>query len=365
VSTLNLITCAVLIAISALLSSSEIALFSLSKFQVKLLRERFKNVHRKLKILTSDPVGMLITLLVSNEIVNVSLSTIISRSIAHDINTGWIHNFKLILSQFTPLWASDVLLGTLITSPILLIFCEISPKVLGARANTLIGPLGAGPLFQLYRIFSPLRKILGGFFNWFGRIVKGQSLSEQAQSILSERRLKEEDFLSIVEEAQKEGAVQEHEVELIRNVLELDDTPILEITTPITRVFGLQAQTTLTQALDAIKDDSRNQKFSRIPIFGKSRSEVMGILYSKDLLVSKLEKEDLQAPVSSIAWRPFSVHQNTRVSTVFRRMKKQRTHMAIVLNELNQAIGLVTMHDVLDALLEELLEDPDQKEDFE
>src|SRR5690606_7934893 len=115
---------------------------------------------------------------------------------------------------------------------------------------------------------------------------------------------REEDFLSMVEEAHKEGDVQANELELIKNVFDLDDTPIAEIHTPLFRVFTLPQSTTISQALTAMKDEARAQKYSRIPVTGKSKSEITGVLYSKDLLVAKLEKEDPNTPISAHSWKP-------------------------------------------------------------
>lgn len=339
------------------MSSSEIALFSLSKFQLKLIRDRFRNSYRIVKKLSGDPAGVLITILVTNEIVNIGLSTLISSNISRSENSPFIQSFRHGLSAFMPSWASDVLLGTLITAPIMLFACEITPKVVAARTNTVIAPMTSSPLYFVYRIMTPIRWVLRKIIDGITAPIRTRTPDLDAAMANSANRLKEADFLSIVEEAQKEGSVQEHEVELIRNVFELDDTPILEIATPISRVFSLPATTSISQALNAVRDERQGQKFSRVPVYGKGKSDIVGVLYSKDLLVAKLEKEDPSTPVSTIMWRPFAVNETARINTVFKRMKKQRTHMAIIVNAKNQAIGLVTMNDILDVLVEELIDE--------
>lgn len=344
------------------MSSSEVALFSLSKFQLKLIRERFKNAHKHVKKLSSDPAGVLSTILVTNEIVNIGLSTLISSQISRSGNSPTVQYFHRGLSAFIPSWATDVLLGTLITAPILLVFCEITPKVVAARTNIVFAPMTAPPLYYTYKLLTPVRWALKKITDVVARIIQTRTPDPDTAMAQSANRLKEEDFLSIVEEAHKEGSVQEHEVELIRNVFELDDTPILEIATPISRVFSLSANTTLSQALNAVRDERLGQKFSRIPVYGKSRSDIVGVLYSKDLLVAKLEKEDPSTPVTNIMWRPFTVNENARINTVFKRMKKQRVHMGIIVNPKNQAVGLVTMNDVLEVLLEELIDEDHDNE---
>ncbi len=362
-NTLDLFLCILFVATSAFMSSSEVALFSLSKFQLKFIRDRFKNSYRYLKKLSNDPGGVLSTILVTNEIVNIALSTLISSSISRSVDSPTIQYFHGALSSFIPEWGTDALLGTMITAPIFLIFCEITPKVVAARTNIVYAPMTASPLYFVYKIMSPLRWVLKQITDVVARLIQSRTPDPDTSMAQNLNRLKEEDFLSIVEEAQKEGTVQEHEVELIRNVFELDDTSILEIATPLSRVFSLASTTTLSQALNAVRDERAGQKYSRIPVYGKGKSDIVGVLYSKDLLVAKLEREDPATPVSAIMWRPFTVNENARINTVFKRMKKQRVHMAIIVNPKNQAIGLVTMNDVLEVLLEELIDEDGEGEE--
>jgi putative hemolysin len=342
-----------LIAISAFLSGSEVAIFSLSRMQLKQLRERFKSAHRTIKRLLGDPAGLLAAILVSNEVVNVALSALISHAVAgsrDNPSLEWLATGPL---SRLPAWAVDVVLGTLVASPILLILCEITPKVIAARVNTLAAPLVARPLATLYTFLRPVRfgaRLVEGTIK---RVMPG---SENEGPLLStSSKLREEDFLNMVEEAQKEGAVQSTEVELIRNVFDLNETAVSEITTPLSRVFMLPQTTTLQQALSSMKEGSHGQRFSRIPVYGKSRTDIVGLLYSKDLLIASLEKMDPATPITELLWKPFFVNASTRLNSLFRKMKKQRIHLAMVTNEHGAPIGVATMNDVLEALLEELV----------
>src|SRR5690242_4838953 len=128
-SPLELLLCALLIFCSAYISASETALFSLTRFQLRFLKENFRSVYRKIKKLLSDPGGLLITLLMVNEILNIALSALITKAVSrgHTSVPSYLGNF--------PSWAFEVILGLLITAPIILFLCEITPKVIGAKAN--------------------------------------------------------------------------------------------------------------------------------------------------------------------------------------------------------------------------------------
>jgi CBS domain containing-hemolysin-like protein len=151
---LELFACVVLGAVSSWLSASEIALFSLSRFQLRSLKERFRGAHRKIKRLLADPTGLLITLLAANEVVNVGLSSIIAQSLARWRRPDWVERLPI------PHWALSTLLGLLISTPIVLLLCDVTPKIVGSRANRLIAPATAGPLSVLYDVFKPVRVVL-------------------------------------------------------------------------------------------------------------------------------------------------------------------------------------------------------------
>jgi putative hemolysin len=345
-----------LVFASAYMAASEIALFSLSRFQLRAMKERQRSNYRKIKKLLSDPGGLLITILVINEILNIAISTLITGSIAH------VDTFKQpqFLSRFFefPDWAFHALIGTLIAAPILLLLCEITPKTIAARANQLIAPLTVDAIDLVYDLFKPVRALLRQFVALVSRWSGAPSAPHGAAS---QQTLKESDFMMMIEEGQKEGAIQASEVELIKNVFEFDDTTVSSVFTPIAQVRFLPVKTTIRQALVAV----RGQSFSRIPITGKHRRDVVGILYSKDLLRAKLENRQMDESVAELMLDPVFVAPSMKLNALFRRFKQQKTHMAVVQKTSGDALGIITMSDVLDVLFDDLFPDehPDDHDD--
>lgn len=353
----------ILIAASGFLNGSEVALFSLSKIQLKTIREKFKASHRKIRKLLGDPAGLLASILIANEVVNVALSSLVSSAVSGSHEHPWLRALANGPLAGLPEWAIDVILGTVITAPLLLLLCEITPKIVSARVNTLIAPAVATPLGALYQAMTPVRFLIRTVERTVKKIMPGTR--GEGPLISTAAKLREEDFINLVEEAQKEGAIQSTELGLIRNVFDLDDTPVSEIASPLSRVFMLPQTTSIQSALSSMKEGASGQRYSRVPVFGKNRQEIVGILYSKDLLVARHEREDPTTPISELMWKPFTVTAHTQLNSLFRKMKRQRIHLAIVTNAQGTPIGIVTMNDVLEAILDELLIAEDEEGDEE
>ncbi len=349
---IELLICFSLISFSAYLSASEIALFSLSRFQLRSLKENFRPVYRKAKNLLADPGGLLITILVINEIMNIALSTIIS---------GAISRKKIVLPPGfpdVPDWALNIILGVAITTPIALFACEITPKVIAARINRLITTVSVGPLSLIYKFSAPIRFVLKSIISILDFQSRSKLPREEKETDSQRQRnriLKESDFLLMVEEGHKEGAIQETEVELIRNVFELDNTTVGEIATPIAQVLTLPAHTTVKGALTLMRGESH----SRMPVTEPNKKDIIGILYAKDLLRSKLQTDSNTTTIATLMRKPFFVNPSVKLGTMFRKFKRQKIHMAIVKDTYGVTSGIVTMNDVLETMFEGLIMDDD------
>jgi CBS domain containing-hemolysin-like protein len=344
-TTLEFFLLIALISTSAYMAASEVALFSLSRFQLRSIRERARAKYARIKKILADPGGLLVTILVVNEILNISISMLITRTVAGSIQLEHLDFLHI------PGWGMHALLGTLITAPILLFVCEITPKTIAVRANQLIAPLTINTVTVIYNLFKPIRLLVKQVVTVTSRFsTHGEDLAAESDT------LKESDFLLMVEEGHREGTVQASEVELIKNVFELDDTTVADVFTPLSQVRPLPRSTTVQEALASL----RTQHYSRIPVIGASKKEVVGILYSKDLLKAKLKAEDLKVKISEIMLEPIFVPPTMKLNTLFRRFKHQKTHMAIVQKSTGDALGVITMSDVMDTLFDDLFPEDEE-----
>lgn len=339
-----------LISLSAGMSSSEIALFSLTPLQIKSFRKISSTTRRYIYTLTKDPAGLLLSILITNELVNISLSSLISSWVSR--HPVWVEQIvtRFPILNYFPDWFKSAGLATLLSTPVIVLFCEVTPKIFGATLNQSIAPNASIGLYYLYRFFSPIRLALK-------RLARGAlSIHDSTKPIDKERH--ERDILSLLEDATKSGDVQRVEFALIKNILELDDIPVREVMTPISSIVSFSHATTLEQAWSKIRSKKSGQLYSRIPIYSSDPRRIIGILHSKDLLIAKLSGEDFSQSVVRYMWRPLEIDDTTLLSHAFRKMRVFKTHMAVVYthgsrDRAHSAIGIITMHDVLHALLED------------
>ncbi len=341
-----LIICLFLIVCSAFLSSSEAALFSLSRYQIRSLRDRVPRAYRTIKRITADPAGLLMTLLISNEILNISISTLIANALFGHERLEGVPTFGL------PAWAFQTLVGILVTAPIILILCEITPKVIGARANQMLAILFSGPIAVLYDLLSPFRTATRWILVRL-HLRKVPTRQQVADAEEARPRLQEEDFLVMVEEGHRQGDIHESELDLIRNVFELDDTTAAEIQTPFSQVTSVLETLPVKDAVRL----TQTWKFSRIPVLSPDRRRVTGVLYRKDLLLARLSEGKEAATVSEVMRKPLVLQSSTKIHSVFRKLKQHQTHIAIIENAERMPTGVVTMADVLNELFDDLFEE--------
>lgn len=348
---LEIALCLLLILTSAFFSSAEIALFSLSRFQLRTMREKFRLAYKKVRRLLSDPSGVLITILVANEVVNISLSTIVTGAVFRtwDWENAWYANW--MHRHMIPDWVAQTVVGTLITAPIVLFFCESTPKILGANANQVIAPLTAGGLLRVYDVFKPVRNFLEKILNIVQKNT-GPDLHGLGDSE-GKPKLGEKEFIFMLEEAQREGSIKSFEAALIKNVFELDDTVVSDILTPLNQVLSIPPDTTVGNLLSK----PRSKRFSRIPVMKPGSRRVLGIAYLKDILNTKLEGGDSAITVKELMKNPLRVTPSMRLNGLFRRMRSQRTHLAVVESPGGDALGIITMADILEELFEHLEEE--------
>lgn len=314
-----------LIICSFISSASEIALFSLTRVQLKKIKDQSEPLFRKIRILITDSFGLLITLLLFNEIVNITLGSIFT---------------QLIIEPLALDWRAQVILGVLITTPIILVFCELTPKVLATRINTVIVRLFLPIIYTLYRITKPISSVLKLFL--------------PRVNTKDTPQLQEDDFLVLAEEQTETGHLHETELELIKNVFEMDDVNVEQVATPMKKLITIPSSYTLDQAAAMLLKDT---PYSRIPISGKFKEDIVGVLNTKDLVSIRVRPESKNESIMTLAKEPLIVSGNLSIDALFRKMKSKKVQVAFVKNAQNKIIGMISIQDILDSLIEEAFEE--------
>ena len=213
--------------------------------------------------------------------------------------------------------------------------------------------LNALPTLEFMRLLlAPLRFALV----WIVRLVFRVRLDAAAPSA-------REEILETVEEGEREGSFTSEEADMIESIIELDQSTASDVLTPRADMIMIQADASLLDAARLVSEEG----YSRIPVYGKDRDDVIGLLYAHDLLshfgphVNGSEEKE-QLPVSSIMREPFFVPESKPLRDLLGEMRARKMHLAIVLDEFNGTVGLVTIEDLLEEIVGEIQDEYDDEE---
>jgi len=324
------------IILSAFFSGTETALFSLNKLQLKKIQKEEENNWRvKLIIrLLDDPQRTLISILIGNIFVNIaasSLATYLAIKLFGNIGIGI---------------ASGIMIF------IILVFGEIIPKSLAVANAEKISKKVARPieiisigLFPLIKFF----KIIISALYYFSRMKKTKEKKE----------ITEEDLITLIDMGKDEGVIKEEEKKMIRNIFEFGDTMVKEVMIPRVDMACIPSDTKLGSILKLIK----KMGHSRIPVYEETIDNIIGILYAKDLLgiyeqwYTSKEKFDLKG----IIREAYFVPENKKIDELLDIFRKDRIQIAIAIDEYGGTVGLITMEDVVEEVVGEIIDEYDKE----
>lgn len=336
----------VLLLCSGFFSGSETSIFSLGRLERYRIREEKETlISRCLQQLVERPRRLIVTILIGNELVNITISA---------LSASLVDN---VFFTRTPLVSIDpILLKTVIATavcfPLLLVFGEITPKTIALYNPRKSARFAAVPLRLFYSLIAPVRWVLSSLSNGIVRLFFGESPMVDAP-------ITEEEFRNLVDQSNEDGVLREAEREVIHNIFDFGETRVSEVMTPRTDMFCLQAAQSLEEILKVIEEEH----YSRIPVYEEDKDDITGILYCKDLLGLTADPEkrrdwDLRA----LLRKPYFIPQTKQASDLFREFRFNRIHLAIVVDEYGGVAGLVTMEDLLEEIFGEILDDYDTEE---
>ncbi|HHP7233837.1 MAG TPA: hemolysin family protein [Desulfobacterales bacterium] len=314
----------VLIVLSGFFSSSETALFSISKARARHLAKEGGKVNNLIQRMKEDPHRLLSTILIGNNLVNIGAS-----ALATAITIELVSN-------------NAVGIATGIMTLLILVFGEIFPKSVATRNNILVARITIVPLFWLSILFYPVILFLNFIPRLTGRIKHKPKVTEQ-------------ELLTFVEVVEEEGEIKEEEKELIHNIFEFDDTNVSEIMSPRADMFIIEAgaEIDLKQIVES--------GFTRIPVIEKDIDHVVGILNIKDLFL-QYAKGNQAIDVRQIMQPPYFVPENKKLDSLLQAFKRRKQHMAIVVDEHGGISGLITLEDALEEIVGEITDETDKDE---
>ncbi len=320
----------ILLFFSALASGSEIAFFSLSPNHLNELDEDRNESDRKILKLREDSERTLATILITNNLVNVTIIMLLNYFIAHVVDFG------------NAVWLEFIMITVLLTF-LLLLFGEIMPKVYAGQNSLAFCRLTAGSILFLSKVFYPLSEILikTGFL--------AEKVVQKENHVLSVDDLEQALELTDKEELKEEK-------NMLEGIVRFGDETAKEVMTSRQDVVDLDFRLPFPEVLKCIIENN----YSRIPVYQDTIDNIRGILYIKDLL------PHLSKPATfrwqSLIRPPYFVPETKKIDDLLRDFQENKVHIAIVVDEFGGTSGIITLEDILEEIVGEINDEYDEEE---
>ena len=316
---------------SAFFSSNETALMSVNRIRLRSLAdEGNKRAAMALDILENQTPKLLSAILIGNNIVNISASSL-ATTLAYSFG-GYM-----------------VSIVTLILTILILIFGEITPKNY-ATINSEKITLRYIPVFKfLMTIMTPVIFIINLFSRGVMRLMRVDP--DEANKAMTEEELR-----TIVDVSHEDGVIESDEKEMIYNVFDLGVATAKDIMVPRVHVTFADVASTYDELIDIFRED----KFTRLPVYKDSQNNIVGIINMKDLL---LYDKDTEFVIDNFLRKPHFTYERKSISDLLVEMKDSTFNIAIVLDEYGDMAGLITLEDILEEIVGEIHDEYDEKED--
>lgn len=351
----------VLLACSALISSSEVAFFSLTPNDISDLEQDNSPAAKRIIALKNTPRTLLATILVSNNFINIGIVVV-----SDFILQGWISEatcqaWANALSEFIP--TSIISIDTLASGVhfsitviavtfLLVLFGEVMPKVYAKMNNVYLAKLMSRTLMVLRSLSSPLSMPLVA-----GTNIIEKRLAKRTQNGNSTSR---EDIDEAIDLTVKDQKHAKEDSDILKGIIKFGDVSAKQIMRSRVDVMAIDFKATYQELLDMI----RTSGYSRIPVYNEDFDHVTGILYAKDLLghLRKTNDFEWQALI-----RPniFYIPEAKKIDDLLREFQKQRLHMAIVVDEYGGSSGIVTLEDIMEEIIGDIRDEFDDEVEVE
>lgn len=342
----------VLILVNAFFAMSEMAIVSLNDNMIDKLAEEGHKKAKKIKKLTENPSNFLSTIQIGVTLAGFLTSASASTTFA-EMLTNAVLSINPSLEKFDDVISGvSVVVITIIMSYFSLVLGELAPKRMAMQKPEAIAYKVVGALLVVKKVCSPFVKVLSLSTNGVVRLL---GFDPNA----NEEVVTEEEIRMMVDVGQEKGVIEDHQKEMINNIFEFDDIDVTEIMTHRTDMVAVED----TDTLEEVVRLSIENGYSRIPVFHEDQDNIVGIIYIKDLLkyVSKaLPKTQSPTDVMRPAhYVPFSKN----CGELFTEMTDKRVQMAVVVDEYGGTAGIVTMEDLVEAIMGNIRDEYDDEEE--
>lgn len=321
----------ILLFLSAFFSSAETSLTTVNRIRMRSLAEEGNKRAERVLHITDDSGKMLSAILIGNNIVNLSASSIAT-------------------SLAIKLWGSvGAGVATGLLTLLILIFGEISPKTLATIHAEKISLAYSGTIEFLMKILTPVIFIIN-------KLSMGFLFLLRVDPNAGNQQMTEQELRTIVDVSKESGVIESEEHEMINNLFDFSDAQAKEVMVPRIDMTFADINSTYDELIEIFQED----KFTRLPVYEENTDNVVGILNMKDLLLYK-DKEHFK--LSNIMREPYFTYEHKNTAELFIEMKKSSISLAIVLDEYGATAGLITLEDLLEEIVGEIRDEYDTDEE--
>ncbi len=335
----------ILILLNAFFAAAEMAMVSLNKSRISLQAEKGDKKAKLLLDLIEEPTKVLSTIQVG-----ITLAGFFSSASAA---TGISESLGGYLTGLGVLYGEELaLIGvTIILSYITLVLGELFPKKIALQNAEAVARFTVRPIVFMSKVARPFIKLLSGSTQLLAKLV---GMEQSA----GEETLSRAEISSLVEQGHATGVINETETKMIHSIFKLEDKLANEVMTPRTEVYLINSELPLESYLDELL----NERYSRIPVYEGDTDHIIGILYIKDLIIEAKKKGFEHVDIRSILRKPYFVPQTKNINKLFKEMQRNKSHLAILIDEYGGFSGIVSIEDLIEEVMGDIEDEYDEKE---
>ena len=334
---IDIIVLSILFFLSGLFSSSETALMGLGRSRLARAIERGDSKAKALEVWKDNPNRVLTSILIMNNAINISATTVATFLALHLAEI-----FMLNRAQMGALVAAVV-------TVIIIIFGEVTPKILAIHKSEAIALFIIKPLVLLEKLLRPLSIVLVAISN-----ILLKPFGLQAKGAVP--MITEEEIHALIQMGADEGVIEDQEHQMLYGVIQLGETQVREVMIPRTEMECIDSKEPMEKIIDQIIQTG----YSRMPVYRENVDNIIGVIYTKDI-ISILQNRELIV-LQDILRKPHFIPETKKIDELLHEFQRGKLHLAIVVDEYGGTSGLVTLEDLIEEIVGEIRDEYDVEE---
>lgn len=317
----------ILALLSFFFSASETSVIGLSKIRLRHMLAKGIKHAKHIQRLVTNLDKFIVAILVGNNLVNIAISAIVTAVFVHIFGFNW-----------------GVVIATFTTALFVLIFCDITPKILAIKHTERIA-LFTSPIMEIFiKVFNP---VISFFTKISNLILKLLRIEPTKRSPL----ITEEELRLMIEVGREEGVLSDEERSMLHRIFKFGDTKIGEVMVPKEKVIGINIKASPENLLNIFVEEGH----ARLPVYDGSIDNIVGVIYARDLLYILRDKGLflLQDLIHEVYYAPPTM----RVNELLRKFQVDKIQIAIIVDEHKKTLGLVTLEDLIEEIVGEIEEE--------